>query len=149
MIDDVKPVTVARSGEDTEGTVLGCRGATAPVAAIPHKNARGGVACLGTGEDRLCREARVFDPASGDDGRSDQAMPGVQIERQRDVLPVMPEKLTGELGSSPRAVYPTRKPDGCVRIRMSHPVLRITGNSPDSITEIPEVTNFWSGLKRA
>ena len=78
--------------------MLGFRGATAPVAAITDKNASGGVTRLGTGEDRSCREPGVLDPASGDDGCSDQAMPVVQIERQRDVLPVMPEKVGGELG---------------------------------------------------
>ena len=91
-------MTGARSCEGTEAAfVPALGGATASVAAIADEDAAARMARLGSCEDRSCRQASVLDPAHGHHRRADQAVPVVQVERQRDVLPMMPQEVAGEL----------------------------------------------------
>jgi hypothetical protein len=55
-----------------------------------------------------------LDPANGDNGRPDQAVPVVQIERQRDVLTVMSEQVTSDLCCCGRVIDPTREVEPCI-----------------------------------
>ena len=69
-------------------------------------------------EDRACREASCLNPADSNDGRADQTVPVVQVERQRDVFSVMAEQIASELRRSRRSVDPT----GEVELRFGHSV---------------------------
>jgi hypothetical protein len=104
VIDRHEPVPAVRGSDGSEGATLGFRGAgSAPAAGVDEDEASG-PARLGSLEDRACREASCLDPADGQDGRADQAMPVVQVERQRDVLTASAEQVSGELRSRGRPV---------------------------------------------
>ena len=120
--DDViyhsEPVPAARRSDGMEGAILRFRGAGSAPAAIADEDDAGRPARLGCEEDRTCREPSCLHPTDSDDGRADESVPVVQVERQRDVLTVMAEKIASELRSRRRPVNSTRK----VELRFGHSV---------------------------
>jgi hypothetical protein len=93
-------------------------GALGRPAAKADKNEDGRAARLGSLNDRWCREAGCLDPAGGKDRNADEAVLIVQVDRQRDVLPVMGEQVAGELGCRGGIVDPPREVQLSVRHRI-------------------------------
>jgi hypothetical protein len=61
---------------------------------------------LGSCEDRAGRGPSRLDPADGNDGVADDAMPVVEVERQRDVFRTVAMKIAREASCLERAVNP-------------------------------------------
>jgi hypothetical protein len=80
-----------------EAAVLGFRGAPGTAAVVANEDAPGPPGRLPSEEDRAAREVSSLDPADCDDGSADQAVPVVQVQRQRDVLTAAAEQVAGEL----------------------------------------------------
>src|ERR1019366_10537213 len=57
-------------------------------------------------EDRVGRQASCLHPASGDDGMANEAVPVVQVQRQREVLMTAAEEIEGDPRSRGRVVDP-------------------------------------------
>ena len=102
--DDAVPGCMLR--RCTEGAFLPFCGARSTVAAVADEDAGAGLARLGTEEDRASGQASRLYPANGEDGRTDEAVPVVQVQRHRDVLPMVAEQVSGgwaaDVGSSIR-----------------------------------------------
>lgn len=58
-------------------------------------------------EDRVGRQASCLHPASGDDGMANEAVPVVQVQRQREVLMTAAEEIEGDPRSRGRVVDPS------------------------------------------
>jgi len=118
VIDDRKPVTVAPHCEGTEGPILRLRGNESAPAAVADENAARRPASLGSVEDRTGGESSRLRPANGDDGCADEPVLVVEVERKRDLLPVMAEQITGELSGCRRTVDPARERQRHLRFGM-------------------------------
>jgi len=66
------------------------------VGAVAEEDARVGLARLGPEEARASGQASSLYPANSEDGRTDEAVPVVQVQRQHDVLPMVAEQVSGE-----------------------------------------------------
>ena len=91
-------VPAACCGDGTEGALLAFGGVRGTVAAVSDEDARAGLARLRPEEDRASGQASSLCPADSEDGRTDEAVPVVQVQRHRDVLPMVAEQVSGELG---------------------------------------------------
>ena len=91
-------VPAACCGDGTEGAILAFGGARSTVATVADEDARAGLARLRSEEDRASGKASRLYPANSEDGRTDEAVPVVQVQRQRDVLPMVAQQVSGELG---------------------------------------------------
>jgi hypothetical protein len=72
-------VPAACCGDGTEGALLAFGGAGSAVAAVPDEDARAGLARLRPEEDRASGQASSLYPANSEDGRTDEAVPVVQV----------------------------------------------------------------------
>jgi len=106
------------SGQGPEGPALRFRGAESAPAPIADEDAARRPGGRPSGEDRTGRETSCLSPADGNDGRADEPVPIVEVERQRDLLPVMAEKISGELSGCRRTVDPTGKSQRHLRFGM-------------------------------
>lgn len=89
-------VPTARCGDGTEGALLAFGGARSAVTTVANEDAGAGVARLGPEEDRASGQASRFYPANREDGRTNEVVPVVQVQRHRDVLPMVAEQVSGE-----------------------------------------------------
>ena len=89
-------VPASRCGDGTEGGFLAFGGARSAVAAVPDEDAGAGLARLGPEENRASGQASRLYPANSEDGPTDEAVPVVQVQRHRDVLPMVAEQVSGE-----------------------------------------------------
>jgi hypothetical protein len=89
-------VPAACCGDGTKGAVLAFGGARSTVAAAPNEGAGAGLAPLGPEENRASGQASSLYPANNENGRADKAVPVVQVQHHRDVLPMVAEQVSGE-----------------------------------------------------
>ncbi len=139
VIDHSEPISGADCRECPEGSLLGFRGAGGSVATVTDQHAAGCPAGLRPEKDRASREASCLDPAGGDYGVADEAMPVVQVEGESDILPTAPEEIEGDLGCRGRVVDPSRDVELTVR-----DCLRVAGH-PARPGEQPTRMKLWRG----
>ena len=91
-------VPAACCGDGTEGAFLAFGGARSTVAAVTDEDASAGLPRLRPEEDRASGQASSLYPAKSEDGRADEAVTVVQVQHHRDVLSMVAEQVSGELG---------------------------------------------------
>ncbi len=89
-------VPAACCGDGTEGAFLAFGGAGSAVAAVPDEDAGAGLTRLGSEGHRASGQASSLYPAKSEDGRADEAVPVVQVQHHRDVLPMVAKQVSGE-----------------------------------------------------
>jgi len=114
VIGDDNPVPAAGCSDGAEGPFLPFRSALGSVAAVADEDARARLSRLCPEEEGTSRQPGRLDPAHGEDGRTDEAVTVVEVQRHRDVLPMVAEQVSGELGCCPWVIDPSWQVERCL-----------------------------------